>query len=164
MRDIDNSQKYIDQLIEKYKFEEEHIQLYIDELIAYGFNHNCRPEWFNSEDFLSSLSIELGPFVCDEINPERVLEDSYALSLKQDGNDRNKLIGGSRFRESEDVIIIFELESTDAEKYYTSILFSADYKSNCAGMILHDDFVISNKVFSVLKNEIIQRIRTMEGC
>ena len=150
--------------MEKYKFKEEHIHLYIDELIAYGLNHSCRPEWFNSEDFLSSLSIELGPFVCDEINPESVLEDSYALSLKQDGkNDRNKLIEGSRFRESEDVIMIFELESTDAEKYYTSILFSADYKSNCAGMILRDDFVISNKVFSALNNEIIQRIRTMEG-
>lgn len=101
--------------MEKYKFKEEHIQLYIDELIAYGLNHSCRPDWFNSEDFLSSLSIKLGAFVCNEIYPASVLEESYVLSLKQDGkNDRNKLIEGSRFKDCEDVIIIFELESTDA--------------------------------------------------
>ena len=149
-------------------FNKDCMQEYIDELIAYGLASDFRPSWIGCDDFLSCLLGELAPFITDEIYPLDISEELRELSSMQEEcsdddiiKEVRTIIENDSYQDYVDVVIILELENSDGEKYYTSILISPDSNSNCGGMLIRDCHIISNKNFSILKNEIIQKVRPM---
>ena len=151
------------------KFNEDHLQIYIDELIDNGLDHSCRPDWMDCEEFRTSVSYELVDLsLHDHVFPVDILQELWGVCTARNELDdidmiklARSIIEESNNKEYDDFVAIFELENTNKETFYTSIFFSADCIPMSPSYTAHDRYIKSHKSLDVLKNDLILKLRPM---
>ena len=104
-------------------FNEDHLQIYIDELIDYGLDQSCRPDWIDCEDF----TIKLAWILCENqtfhTSPlHDIIQEIQCFDETDFTSKKQKIIAVRRLIEEPEVeteiIGIADIVSSRNQEYY----------------------------------------------